>query len=257
MEYLERVTHRQRLRVARAGLSNVVEAERRYLETQPYHLVHRYDPRAAEYTVRVDVVRPIPADLPPLVAGVLLDATATLDALASSLASLEGAPGAGVRFPLYESLPQFAQRTRRLLSSMPDEAQATIEALQPYHTFGGFRNDPLWIMRALLTDGAPDLAAGALREGATLGVNTKRHVEVLGDLRVPAGPFAPGSAVTTVAARVAGPDPKLDMFLRPSYELAFATTGPARGASLVGTLGAICDRVEHDVVEVLERLMHA
>ena len=83
-------------------------------------------------------------------------------------------------------------------------------------------------------------------------MNTVRHVEITGALQANAGPFEHEAIIASVTARVVGPDPKLDLFLTPSFELAFAERGPARGAALVGTLGAICDRVEHDVIAPLE-----
>jgi hypothetical protein len=130
---------------------------------------------------------------------------------------------------------------------MPDAAQATIEELQPYHTFGGFRKDALWLLRELGRSDEPDgpaLAPGALRDDSEIGVNTRRQVDVVGELRVRAGAFEDGAVVADVAAAVAGRDPKLDLYLRPSFQLAFAVQGPARGAALVPTLAAICDRVE-------------
>jgi hypothetical protein len=151
----------------------------------------------------------------------------------------------------------FAQRSRRPLAAMPAEAQATIEALQPYHTFGGFRNDVLWLLRELRAEGGARLAAGSLRDDAVLGVNTQRHVELADELHVVPGPFEQGDAIVSVAARVTGPDPKLDLFLRPAWELAFAASGPARGGSLLLTLGAICDHVERVVFAALEPLLSA
>jgi hypothetical protein len=135
---------------------------------------------------------------------------------------------------------------------MPDEAQATIEALQPYHRLGGFRRDPLWLLCALGAGGSPHLAAGALGEESMLGVNTVRDVEITDALRVLPGPFESGAVIVTVAAKVTGPDPKLDLYLKPSFELALARDGPARGAPLVGTLRAICDHVEGGVLARLE-----
>jgi hypothetical protein len=248
--------HRDLLRGARDALDGVAAAEAQYLESRPYRLHHRYDPRASVYTVRVDVATPPPEGLAARVAAVLRDLGAALDALATALVGASsGAPP--VRFPIHDSLPQFAQRSRRALSPMPDAAQATIEALQPYHTFGGFQHDALWLLRELSASSPPMLAAGALRDDSAIGVNTARHVGVVGALRVAAGAFDDGAVVATVAARVTGPDPKLDLYLRPSFEMAFASQGPARGAALVGTLRAICDRVEQGAFARLEPLLAA
>jgi hypothetical protein len=79
-------------------------------------------------------------------------------------------------------------------------------------------------------------------------------VAIVGDLRVAPGAFEEGATIVSVAATVAGPDPKLDLFLRPGFEMAFAPNGPARGATLTGALGAICDRVAA-VIEALEPAM--
>ncbi len=245
------MSHRDHVREARAGLARVAAAERDFLDGHPYRLLHKFDPRAAAYTVRVAADQSLPPELPAMVAGVLRHAADALDALAAAL-SEPGRPGKSPRFPIHDSLPEFAQRSRRSLAGMPDEAQATIEALQPYHTFGGFHLDLLWLLRELNAAGAPRLAAGSLRDDSTLGVNTARHVEITGALQASNGAFEHEAVIATVTARVAGPDPKLDLFLTPSFELAFAESGPARGAALVATLGAICDRVEHDVIASLE-----
>jgi hypothetical protein len=233
----------------------VAGAERDYLDRSPYRLVHRYDPRAGAYTIRVEVQHDLPDDVTTLIGEVLAAAAAALDALAAALASATpGGPGSP-RFPIHDSLPMFAQRSRRPLAVMPVEAQATIEELQPYHTFGGFRNDLLWLLRELRVEGGGRLAAGSLRDDSVLGVNTQRHVELAGDLHVVPGPFDRGDAIVTMTARVTGPDPKLDLFLRPAWELAFAASGPARGGSIVRTLGAICDHVERVVFAALEPLL--
>jgi hypothetical protein len=240
------MTHHERMRDARLELARVAAAERTYLDGQPYRLIHRYDPRAAQYTVQVDVTRAVPEELAASAAMVLHGARAALDALAASLAG-PAAGNATPRFPIHDSLPVFAQRSRRALAGMSDAAQAEIEALQPYHRFGGFRHDPLWLLRELDMEAPLRLAAGALRPGAGIGVNTKRHVELVGDLRAADGPFEAGALLVAVAATVAGPDPKLDLYFRPDFELALAREGPARGAPLASTLAALCDHVEHEV----------
>jgi hypothetical protein len=231
---------------AHRALEQVMAVERQYLDRNPYRLDHRYDPRAARYTIRIHVVEALPTELAALVAQLLRAARASLDALATALASSTGAAEAAraIRFPIHESLPEFAQRSRRAMATMPDEVQATIEELQPYHTFGGFQKDALWLLRELEVADPPALAAGALREDSELGVNTRRHVDVVDELRVQAGAFEDGAVVADVAATVVGRDPKLDLYLRPSFQLAFAAQGPTRGAALVPTLTAICERVE-------------
>lgn len=224
--------------------------ERAYLDANPYRLVHAYDPRAGSYVVRVEVLRDLPPEVHDVLAQALRAARAALDALIATLASASPA-GKPPRFPIHESLPEFAQRSRRPLAGLSDEAQATIEELQPYHTFGGFHLDRLWLLREL-TDQTPRLAAGGLRAESALGVNTARHVEITGELRVRVGAFENGAVVVAVPARVTGRDPKLDLFCRPSFELAFDAQGPARGGGVVATLAAICDHVEHAVLERLE-----
>jgi hypothetical protein len=242
--------HRDLLHEARRALGQVAAAERRYLDQHPYRPVHQYDPRAERYTIRIHVTTHLPAELPTLAGQVLGGARASLDALATALATpLASAPPAegatrAVRFPIHESLPEFAQRSRRAIGTMSDEAQATIEEVQPYHTFGGFQKDALWLLRELGLAERPALAAGALRDESEVGVNTRRHVEIVGDLRVVPGVFEDGAVVVDVAAKVVGRDPKLDLYFRPSVQLAFAAQGPARGAALVPALTAICDRVE-------------
>jgi hypothetical protein len=238
--------HRDLLDEARRALGQVAAAESRYLDQHPYRAVHQYDPRAERYTIRIHVTTPLPTELPLLAGQALRGARASLDALATALASAASTEGVtrAVRFPIHDSLPEFAQRSRRAIAAMSDDAQATIEEVQPYHTFGGFQKDVLWLLRELGLAEVPVLAAGALRSDSEIGVNTKRDVEIVGDLLVVPGAFEDGAAVVDVAAKVVGRDPKLDLYLRPSVQMAFAARGPARGAALVPTLTAICDRVE-------------
>ena len=247
------MTHREILRDARRELERVADAERRYLDGHPYRLLHAYDPRAAVYTVRVEVAREIPVELPPLAATVSRLGVQGLDALATALAGRRGAAGSA-RFPIHDTLPEFAQRSRRSLAAMPDDAQATIEALQPYHALGGFRNGALWLLRELNATG-PSRLTGALVGEPELGVNTRRHVEITGALRVAPGTFEHGTVIASVAARVAGADPKLDLYLRAAFALAFASEMPASGAPLVATLATILGHIEHVVVARLEPLL--
>ncbi|HET7189499.1 MAG TPA: hypothetical protein VFI52_15215, partial [Gemmatimonadaceae bacterium] len=183
----DRTTPRERVQGARRELDRLGELERQYLDTHPYRLQHAYDPRAGSYTVRAEVVRAIPPEVRDTIVNVLRDVRASLDALVTALAS-SATSAKPPRFPIHESLPAFAQRSRRPLAGLSDEAQATIEELQPYHTFGGFHLDRLWLLREL-TDHEPRLAAGGLRAESTLGVNTARHVEITGELRARAGAF--------------------------------------------------------------------
>ena len=243
-------TAREWLHRARRELDRLAVLEREYLDANPYRLVHGYDPRAGSYPVRVQVVQEMPTAVRDAVATVLRNARGGLDALLVSLAS-SSAPAKPARFPIHESLPEFAQRSRRPLAGLPDEAQATIEELQPYHTFGGFHLDRLWLLREL-TDHEPRLAAGGLRGESALGVNTARHVEITGELRVRAGAFEHDAVIVSVPARVTGRDPKLDLFLRPGFELAFDAQGPARAGAVVATLAGICDHIERAVLERLE-----
>lgn len=247
--------HRQLISDARQDLARVAQAQREYLDDTPYRVVHAYDARGGLYTVRVEVVQGIPPTIPEHAARVVHRLRSALDAIAATLASPGQPPHPSaklVRFPIHDSLPEFAQRSRRALATMTAEAQATIEALQPYHRLGGFRNDPLWLLRELEVAGVSSLAAGSIGADAAIGVNTSRHVDVTGDLRVDGGPFAHGQVIASIAARVAGPDPKLDLFLRPQFELAFASGGPARGAPLVPTLRALSDRVDEIASALLD-----
>ena len=240
---------------ARLALARVAHAQQEFLDSHPYRLAHAFDPRAGLYSVRIEVLTSPPSAIPELAAGVVHGLRSALDAIAATLAS-PGAPPTSsakpVRFPIHDTLPEFAQRSRRALSTMTVEAQATIEALQPYHRLGGYRNDALWLLRELEAAGVPALAAGSLGADAAIGVNTRRHVDVSGDLRVVGGPFVNGQVIASIIARVAGPDPKLDLYLRPQFELAFAGGGPARGAPLVTTMRTLCDRVDEIAAALLD-----
>lgn len=249
------MTHRLPISDARHALAHVAQSQQEYLDTNPYRVMHAFDARGGLYTVRVEVMRSVPSAPSEHAARVVRALRSALDAVAATLATRGPLPSPAakpVRFPIHDSLPEFAQRSRRALSTMTADAQATIEALQPYHRLGGYRNDPLWLLRELDGAGLPPVAAGSLGADAAIGINTCRHVEITGGLRVDSGPFVHGQVIASIAARVAGPDPKLDLFLRPQFELVFAGGGPARGAPLVSTLGTLCDRVEEIAATLLD-----
>jgi hypothetical protein len=238
--------HRSSLARARERVKMLADAEREYLASSPYRLAHEHDTRGGRYVVHVHVTRPVPDELPRLAGDVARGLRTALDEVATSIA------GTMVSFPIYESLAMFAQRARKSIAAMPDHVQATLEALQPYHAIGGFHNGTLWTLQQLAATAPPRLAAGSVCHGATMGVNTQRNVSLLGEPAIVAGPFDEGNVVATVPTKVSGPDPKLDMFLRVEYALAYAKDGPARGRELVMFLGQLCDHVEHAVFGALE-----
>ena len=238
--------HRASLNRARHDLRAFAGAERDWVASDAFRLAHGYDMRGGRYLVRAHVARPVPDDIVQLAAGVARSLHQSLDELATSLA------GAPVSFPIYESLVTFAQRSRKAIARMSDEAQATIEGLQPYHEIGGFQDSPLWQLKTLDTAEAPWLT-GSIRDGAVMGVNTARGVSLTGDPVVTSGAFADGAIVASAPARIVGPDPKLDMFLRVDFVLAYPERGPGRGRDVVDLLSDLCDHVEHEVFSALEQ----
>lgn len=240
------IAHRSSLARARERIDMLASAEHEYLASNPYRLAHEHDMRGGRYVVRVHVERPVPAEIPRLAGDVARGLRTALDELATSLA------GAPVTFPIFESLALFAQRARKPMARMSDEAQATLEALQPYHAIGGFRSGPLWTLERLTAMDPPRLASGSMRHGCEMGVNTQRNVSLLGEPAIVAGAFDDGDVIASVPTKVAGSDPKLDMFLRAEYALAYAKDGPARGREVVALLGQLCEHVEHAVFRALE-----
>ena len=237
--------HRDSLERARRDLRAFAGVERDWAASDAYRLVHAHDMRGGRYIVRAHATRPVPEDVVQLAAGVARSLHRSLDELASALAD------APVRFPIYESLAMFAQRSRKAMAGMSDEAQATIEGLQPYHEIGGYEDSPLWRLKSLDTADAPWLT-GSIRDGAEMGVNTARGVSLTGDPLLTAGAVADGAIVASVPARIVGPDPKLDMFLRAEFALAYTERGPGRGRDVVDLLSDLCDHVEHEVFPALE-----
>ncbi|MEO8623175.1 MAG: hypothetical protein ABI625_19015 [bacterium] len=237
--------HRASLERARHDLRTFAGVERDYVASDAFRLVHGHDMRGGRYLVRAHVARPVPDDILQLAASVARNVHQSLDELATSLA------GAPVSFPIYESLVMFAQRSRKAIARMSDEAQATIEALQPYHEIGGFEDSPLWRLKTLDTAEAPWMT-GSIRDGAVMGVNTARGVSLTGDPIVTSGAFADGGIVASVPARIVGDDPKLDMFLRVEFALAYPERGPGLGRDVVDLLSDLCDHVEHEVFSALE-----
>jgi hypothetical protein len=215
---------------ARAAIDELEVMERAWLARMPLRPVHEHEMRASRYVVRVELREPVPDTIRTVLADAVRAQRSLLDSWSGLLA---GNPTA---FPVHESLPQFAQRSRKALAGMPDGAQASIEALQPYHAIGGYRNGALWLLRELAADPRIRLAAGGIRDGATMGVNTRRKVDLTAEPTITLGAFDAGAIVASVPARIVGPDPKLDLFFRADFTLAFDRDGPASGAEVVATL---------------------
>ncbi len=251
------MNHRSGFSQARARFGELSADARDYLAGHPYRLVHQYDMREGRYLVRAEVTRALPEGIAAGIAEVVGLATEALNALAGALAGHEEGAPSPVRFPVFESFALFAQRARKAIRAMPDEAQAELEALQPYHNIGGPRGHPLWLLVQLADPGARRLAAGAVSGGSPLGINTKRKVELSGDLQPRMGAFADGAVIASVRATVVGPDPKLDMHLVPEFELAFSAGGPLRGAAVLDTLRDVCDHLEQVVLPRLEPYLPA
>src|SRR4051812_33333015 len=236
--------HRIPLARARERLALLLAAERDHLASNPYRLVHEHDKRAGRYVVRAEIAALIPDEIPRLAADVVRSLRDSLDTLATSLA------GSPTRFPIFESLVLFAQRARKPIAPMSDEAQAFLEELQPYHAIGGFRNGPLWTLQQLDADQPPRLTPSIV--GGTMGVNTQRAVSLEGEPTIVTGPFTDGAVVASVQTKIAGNDPKLDMFFRAELALAFASQGAGKGRAAVTLLGELCDHVERTVFGALE-----
>lgn len=236
--------HRATLGQAREHLAQLADAERVFLASSPYRLDHEHDRRTGRYLVRAHGVVSLPDEIPQLAASVLRGAHESLDALATGLA------GRPTRFPVFESLALFAQRARKAIAPMSDHAQAFLEELQPYHAIGGFRNGPLWIIQQLDTHEPPRLVPSIT--GGTMGVNSQRDVSLDEEPAISVGPLTDGAIVASVKSRVVGTDPKLDMFFRPDFAIAFASPGAGRGRAVLPLLGDLCDHVERDVFRVLE-----
>jgi hypothetical protein len=246
------VIHRQELARARHHLGSLAHEVREYLDSKPYRLTHQYDRRAGQYLVRVQVERRAPATIPSAVADVVRLARAALDALL--IASGSPPSGKAPRFPIHDSVHTFAQRARRAIAHLSAEAQADIEAMQPYHRGDLMTSHPLWLLTAIGdVDEQRMLAAGTVLAGTRGGVNTIRHVELLGEFEGTPGVFDDGAVIASVRVNVVGPDPKLDMHLQPAFDVAFARTGPVRGRPVVETLSAMLDHVEQEIVVPLER----
>ncbi|MEO6525276.1 MAG: hypothetical protein ABIP93_01495, partial [Gemmatimonadaceae bacterium] len=207
---------------------------------------HAFDMRGGRYLVRAHVAQSVPHAIVQHADDVVRRLRASLDELASHLA------GAPTRFPIFESLALFAQRARKAIARMPDEAQASLEELQPYHAIGGFRNGALWTLAQLDAAESVRLAAGGVHGGGVMGVNTQRSVSIVGEPSITAGAFDDGAVIASAATRIVGPDPKLDMFLRVDYSLAYASEGPGRGRRVVATLHELCNHLEHTVFPALE-----
>lgn len=243
-------TTTESLAAADGRLAVLAEMERKHLAEHPWRLQHEHDMRREQYTVRVFVRMVPPAGLMEEAAAAVSALRLVLDDAASQLA------GARVAFPVHDSLATFAQRSRKAMRTMPDAAQAAIESLQPYHAIGGYINGPLWWLRELAA--APEilLAAGALRS-AEMGVNSIRKITLTGEPAIATGAFDDGAVIAVQQTRIVGPDPKLDMFLRPEFALATAQGGPGRGRQLVPLLTEIADHLRAAVLPGLREWLPA
>ena len=122
-------THRASLERARQQLRQLVDAEREFLATHPYRLVHEHDMRGGRYLVRVQAARPVPDEIPRLASEVVRDLRTSLDELASALA------GAPTKFPIFESLVLFAQRARKAILATTEAERLSEAAVESARCF--------------------------------------------------------------------------------------------------------------------------
>jgi hypothetical protein len=133
-----------------------------YLDSGAYEAVHSFDQKERLHTFRLEVRHELPMQIRLLTGEVLFQLRSALDNLAWQLALLSGqAPSEYTEFPIFSSRAAYVKKKKRKIGSMPVEAQAIVDEVQPYHA-NRPEDEALWVLHRLTNEDKhrlPHLAA--------------------------------------------------------------------------------------------------
>jgi hypothetical protein len=141
-----------------------------FLKTNPYEIVPKDDPQAAERTYFLRQAKEIPSNISLIIGDVLQNLRSALDHVAYHLAVVNSASAktlATTYFPIFPGPVEYHAGKGRKIDGLRQDAVKAIDSVEPY---GGGKGDLLWVLHTLnnvdkhklLLTALPDLAAHSI-----------------------------------------------------------------------------------------------
>lgn len=226
-----------------------------FFETEPYEIVHEFDPNAAPeefppgvkakgiHRYRVVVRKEVPDRISILAGDILKDLRSALDYVAWQLALTQSdTPPPTTAFPIFGSEKFYLRDKARYIGGIDPAIHPIFDSVQPYHAGDKATEQPLWVLHRMANDDKHKMphVVGSLPQGVL--VQQPPGVGVFMGAQI--GPFEDGDQVAFVGIE-RGADPETELKVQVSFAVAFGKDTPARSVeSLFGEIDGIGGEVD-------------
>jgi hypothetical protein len=232
-----------------------------FLETDPYELVHEFDPdafpdgppgtlrRRGIHLYRVNAA-PVPDRISILAGDVLKDLRSALDYVAWQLAlAVSDDPPATTAFPIFASEKAYKRDRKRYIGGIDQAIHADFEAVQPYHAGDEATKHPLWVLHRMANDDkhrVPHIVASL-----PTGIGFERPPGLDLFVQVKIGPVDEGEDPVATAGIIRGAPADKEPNLLATFDVAFGKDTPAVEITVFGEI----DRIGREVDAVISRFL--
>jgi len=241
-----------------------------FLGSDPYEIVNERHPEREEYVLWVKVREEPPPEWSPIIGDVVHNCRSALDHLAWQLVIRnKGKPSGSTAFPIFSKSPFDASlyssakeaknalgRWNRQVKGIHDNDVALIKRLQPYNA----GKDSEIAVLSMLSDLSnwdkhrEYQLTGQTLKGTTYRIRNPRDAQFWISYQRPIGIFEHGTVVARVAFSATGPDPKMDVEVKVSFDIAFGEGSPLKGHGLKEVLITSAQHVTDIVFTFKDRL---
>jgi len=265
--------HMQKLSRAHEHLQRLRSEVERWFAEGNVAFTHEPQPSGPpDYQTRVQLIK-LPNDVFGLIIGDFLqNLRASLDHIAYALADAEttrrGQPKDFVHnseFPIVGNesrrghpicgATEYPRISAAKLACIHPDAEKHIQAVQPFHRGGAFREHPLWRLHELCVIDKHRLIHAVVYafKGMAIRVGHQKNVPIVPPMRVHGGPIENDSIVMTY--RLSVPESEADLDLSPVIGIAVSNGTCADGLNVLELLPEIHSFVAHNVLTPLERYL--
>jgi hypothetical protein len=243
-----------------------------YLGSTPYNIRQEYDTTASQFIFRAEVIQDAPARVGILIGDTCHCMRTALDQLIYRLATPRagGEPPSLTEFPIIDDQLRYSATDRhgnpvrgsglyKLRGITDPSALQLIASLQPFNRTNDTEAHELRILHSLdvVDKHRERLVTGMIYTGARVSINELYGYDLdfahVGTLK--AGTFADRAEVARFTANPTKPDPRLLVWVRVNYGVAFTPDGPGRGQPVMECLSHIRDFVDDEVIARLEQFL--
>lgn len=241
-----------KLRRVQHHLDTLQDALDGFLESKPYEIVNESHPKSAQYVLWTKVREQPPPEWSPIIGDIVHNWRSTLDHLAWQLVIRNGRkPSGSTQFPIFSKNPFDAnsyssgreskdslKRWNRQVKGMHANDVALVERLQPYNV-GEDAGFPVLSALSELSNWDKHRVyqlTGQTLKGGTFSAEDYKDCECWLFYERPIGTFEHGTVVARFAVIATGPEPKVNMKIKISFDIAFGEGRPLEGSGLKETL---------------------